>query len=292
MALHVDMPYNTDHRGPAPPVVQDGRWWTGTGRVVRSEPSNAAREKTASDLGTPFGGGSPRKGARSNRSNRGMNGPDQFLPVYDPDTYVYDCDYLMDSLVGQVYGPFRVIEVWCASVTKDEIAISDVSNGVRIEIIKAEPMGFQFQNRRPVDAYPLPITKGAWCRDFVFEHAEGRFSLRPPGRVDHLSTGVLRVALLRDTGQRHQQILEPPKVHDLEGIVGRARYYIASNVRQMPLCGLNPDTEMYREPVDSDYWRREENDSLHEEQIVVNYGNFGNGHNGYGNGHPHHHYGN
>jgi hypothetical protein len=33
-------------------------------------------------------------------------------------------------------------------------------------------------------------------------------------------------------------------------------------------------------------------DSLHEEQIVVNYGNFGNGHNGYGNGHPHHHYGN
>merc|ERR1719326_2623074 len=244
--LHVDMPYNPDHRGPAPPQIQDGRWWTGTSHVVRSAPSNA-REKTASNLDS-----SPRQGNRSVRSARSGGSPDQFVPVYDPDTYVYDCDYLTDELIGQVYGPFRVIEVWCASVAKDEIHISDVSNGVRIEILKQEPFGFHLQNRRPVDAYPLPLTKGAWCRDFVFEHSEGRFTLRAPGRVDHLETGVLRVALLRDFGQRHQEILDPPKVHDLQGIVGRAKYYIASNVRQMPLCGLNPDSEVYREPYGSE----------------------------------------
>jgi hypothetical protein len=68
--------------------------------------------------------------------------------------------------------------------------------------------------------------------------------------------------------------LEAPKVHDIEGIMGRAKYYIASNVRQMPLCGLNPESDMvYREPYGEDYWRREmENDSLHEEQIIVGYG--------------------
>jgi GTPase Era involved in 16S rRNA processing len=281
MTLYVDSPYNADHRGPAPPQVQDGRWWTGTGRVVRSEPSNTSlREKTLSNL-EGQNGGSPRIGKM--RSQR-TGGPDQFVPVYDPDTYVYDCDYLFDDLVGQVYGPFRVIEVWCASVSKEEIYIRDVSNGVRIEIMKQEPLGFQMQNRRPVDAYPMPVTKGAWSRDFVFEGSEGRFSLRPPGRVDHLDTGILRVSLLRDTGQRHQQILQPPKVNDLSGIVGRAKYYIASNVRQMPLCGLNPDTEANRDMFD-DYWRREENDSLHEEQIVPNFGGYGNGHHSYGNGH-------
>merc|ERR1712196_264475 len=49
-------------------------------------------------------------------------------------------------------------------------------------------------------------------RDFVFEQNEGRFSLRPPGRVDYLSTGVLRICLLRDEEDRELPKLTPSKV--------------------------------------------------------------------------------
>jgi hypothetical protein len=132
---------------------------------------------------------------------------------YGPETYVYDCELIVDAILGEIQGPFRVIEVWCASISMEEITIQDVPNGVRVKIAKeANDHILAREQRKPVQDHPLPLTYGSWKRDFVFEQIEGRFSLRPPGRVDYLSTGVLRICLLRDEEARELPKLSPSKV--------------------------------------------------------------------------------
>jgi hypothetical protein len=115
--------------------------------------------------------------------------------------------------LGEIQGPFRVVEVWCSSVSMEEITIKDIPNGVRVEIQKeSNDRILEKEQRKPVQDHPLPLTYAAWSRDFVFDAVEGRFSLRPPGRVDYLSTGVLRICLLRDEDDRELPKLTPSKV--------------------------------------------------------------------------------
>lgn len=120
---------------------------------------------------------------------------------YIPESYVYDV-----SAVDGVAGPFRVIEVWCASVSMDEVAIRDIPNGVRVEIDRKPPGEPGQESRTPVPSYPIPMGHGRWGRDFVFDPRDGRFSLDGGAGMATLLHGVLRVCLLKDSNERKVQI--------------------------------------------------------------------------------------
>jgi hypothetical protein len=156
---------------------------------------------------------------------------------YLPESYVYDV-----PAVDGIVGPFRVIEVWCASVSMDEVVIRDIPNGVRVEIDRKPPGE---ESRTPVPSYAMPMGHGRWGRDFVFDPRDGRFSLDGGAGMATLLHGVLRICLLKDANERKVQIAGRTR-----GSTVRQPQQHKSPVKMLGAIGKNPaDAVLSREEM-------------------------------------------
>eukprot|EP00435_Cladocopium_sp_Y103_P050101 s2994_g15.t1 len=101
-------------------------------------------------------------------------------------------------------GVQRFIRIECPGVVEDEIEWEELPNGVKVTINKKPPI--EEHAVQPVE--PIRQHHGVWEREFLFDHAEGRFELYEDEAT--LENGVLTMVL--------KKALQPRK-----GRLGKAR---------------------------------------------------------------------